>query len=518
MSENQKEVDFFNSAKDQERSKLKEEKQQRYQSFLKIGKQTLVSLGIVAVLGGGSVFGYKTYQAHIDDEIKAVETTVKSTDRAGVLGLIDKEKTVTQQTYAKNQLLINDFARYKDLIEVINFSNQVAIFNTNNAKLYKDTMERLNGDFQDVSKAYNALNGSRDDKIAEYLNSQDVKKLGEWNNNYQNKQFMYVGGLINLNKDLVKQLEFLDKTQAEIIENVQQRLKNKDYDLNAAQTAFTGQVNKDAQEQIDDLKNARLELEDTKAALKENDEDPNQIANILTDADVTNASDAMDQVKQEANNQITSDRAKVEALIAQANANNGNLPTQNQQPNTQSGQQTTVVNGVPTTQVVHVHSGPTFLDYYLMYSWMNSGSSTTVVNNYNTTNGAAPAVRSYRPVQALSNNTPYSIKNENSYLNKTLTQKADLTGNSALKSSLQKSSLAPKANINTLRAQIQTAKARAAQVRTTRASELSRMGYANSYEAGKAGTRGVSSKSSIATSRGSIARGSFGGHSGGFGG
>lgn len=470
---------FDNNFKKREAEKV--EKQAKFNSFLKMGRNTLVALLITAVGVGGTVAVYNLYQTRIDNKIANVESVVKNSNKEGVLGLISKEQSATQQTFAKNQLLINNFGSYKDLIEILSLGPTIAQIHANNAKLYKDTDIKLKQDNVQVSRVYSALEGSRDQKIAQFLDAgADIEKFNKWVSNFKNNQFMYVGGLVELNKDINKQLTFLEQTQNEIIKNVNDKIKSGNYDLNSALSKFYKDVDDETKEQIEDLNLAMLELHDTEQALKENGDNPNRITNLLSDEDVKKTTDALAAIRNEAFAQINSDKEKVQQLIAQANQNGGTLTTPvkvDPQPNSQ-----------PTTQVVH--TGPSFLDYYLMYSFMNMGNNTSSFNNgYN--QGLAAGQNRTTPVAALANSKPYSLKNESSYLNKSLNQKAN--NNAALRSGF--GNTAKTTDLKSIKSQIESARSRVAQVRSTRQSELSRMGYSNS-------TKNASSKSNISASRG----------------
>lgn len=539
MSDKQQETsfDFYGKKNDDLRRELDAQHKAQKESFFKIGKNALIAAGFLTVVAGTSVFGYNAYQSYIDDQIVKVEKSISSSNTNTILEHLKAEKTLAQQTFAKNQILINDFARYKDLIQVIGFGNQLALLNTQNAKVFKEVTTSFNADQESIERFLKATSGTRDEKIKEFLNDakgSDLSRFNVWQNNLKDNKPVYVNGLIDINQEIVKQHVFLAQTQKDIIDNVQQRLKNKDYDINAAQASFANQIKKDTEEDLSDLKQAKLELKDTEDALREDakeqlDSDDTdytsarnleKVSKILTDDDVNQAESALNTVQQEALSQLAQDKAKVDQLIAQANANNGNLSAP---PVANSTLANNVANNgmapQSSPQVVHVHSGPSFADYYLMYAFMNSGSSGTVNNNYynnSTPSSSFGNSNNYKPVPALAKSNPYSLKNSDSLLNRSLSDNTKVT---TAKNAVNKTTVS--SNIAALRTKIATAKTRAAQVRTTRAAELKRMGYANSYEAGKTGVSSRGAKSSIASSRGtkssvssarsSVSRGGFGG-------
>lgn len=489
--------DFYGKDQEDKRQAAIQEKKVRNESFLKIGKTALVSVGLATMIVGGSYGGYKAYQNNIDKKVAAVEQTVRANPKEGLVGFINKEKGVAQKMYLQNSLLITDHAKYKEVIEVMNFGNQLATKNATNARVFKETLASIDKDLTTVTSVYDTLNSSRDKKVKNFLDGgNDLKKFGEWSNSLKNNRFMYVGGLLTLNKDLTESLKTLEQTQKDIIEHVQQRVKNKDFDLNAAQGQISTNLVREANSEVTELQNIRQLIVAT-GDLAGEDKEGNllqatpKLQTMLTDEDVKSASDAMEVYKTEALSQIAQDRQKVEQMMSKISPDSAAaLALTGDKPAEKTAEK--------AAAPVVIHSGPSFLDYYMMYHWMNMSNS---MANNSAMNNNANNNHNYKPIPAVAKTNIYDLKNQNSHLNKTLSQTG--SGDSALKGATNTfgksgNAITAKPNLNMIRAQIDNARSKAMQANTVRASEMSRMKSLNAYEGGKS----FASKAQLAKSTG----------------
>lgn len=514
MSEQETKFDFSGKETLHKRQQEQAIKKQRYDAFMKVGKQALAGILAISVVTGGGVFGYNAYQAHVDKQIAQQETIIKAIPKGSIIGLIQKEQQVAVQTFTQNQLNINKFGQYKELIEVMKYQESLAQLNANNSKLYKDIVQKLKDDNNQVEKVYQSLNGTRDQKIAELLdNSTDIEKFNQWHQAVENRQFMYVGGLIDLGKDVNQRLAQMEQTQNDLIKDVQARLKSGDFNLDKASQMFSAQIMKESQDEINDYNSARDELNQAKQAVQQGGDNASNIAS-LNDNEVKDATDAMNAMKLVALQQVADDKQKVEDLISQASKNNGLLPqTQQQQATQVSG------NSPSSSTPIVVHTGPTFMDYYLMHTFLTAGSSN---NSYNSgysagfNAGSTSAASLNKP--AFNPSNAYSIKNESSLLNKSLAQNKTMSAN--MQKVLETNNLKNFKSVQSIRAQVDTSRLRMDRAMSTSMSELNRMGYTTSGKSSfsqKANSRmGIkaptssSGRSSISKSS-SISRGGFSG-------
>lgn len=507
------------------------------QRFLNVGKSTMIAAGLTLAVGATAVGGYKMYQSNIDSKIASAEVVVKASSADKILDFIGKEKIANEKTYISNQLLINQYGQLKDVVEVLNKQQEVANFQSRNTQVYNTITKSLNSDILSVNALYTANPKTRDEKIAAYIDTSNVGVAKKWEDAITTNQFVHIGNMMDLNKQIKGSLANIEQVKKDILDQVQARIKNGDFDLNAAQTQFSKDVIGQTQSQLNDINQAKKDLADLKNQSVQNEDgsvtrtDPNA-QNIITDKDLNDATDALNTYQNQAINQISGDRAKVEQLIAEAK--------QQQNAQQQTPVQTTVNGTNSNSNVVVVNRGPSFLDYYLMYSWMNATptvhhttinypSGSTYSNSNYQTRPVQVNTASYKPVNIPKPNM-YDMNNNNSYLNKQLERGSTFGNNSFGKSNdafkkvqqFEKS----KINISEIRAKIAESKVKVEQAKTVRATEMKKIETAktNKYDAAAAKSKSSNSNSSSfskpskSSSFGSSGSKSFGRSSGGFGG
>lgn len=460
-----------------------------YQKFLNVSKNSMIAIGISLAVGATAIGGYNIYQSNMDSKIAAAEGILKNASAPKIIEFIGKEKIANEKTYITNQLLINQYGTLKDVVEVLNKQQEVANFQSKNTKLYDSITKALNADIVAVDTLFKAPTKTREEKITAYIDNANIGAVKKWQDAIVTNQFVHIGNMMDLNKQIKNSLANIEQVKKDILEQVQSRIKNGDFDLNAAQTEFSKNVVGQTQAQISELNQAKKDLNELKNQSVENADgsitkaDPNT-QNIITDKDLNEAGEALNIYQNQAINQISGDREKVEQLIAQAK--------QQQIPSN-------VSNNAHNPNVVVVNNGPSFLDYYLMYSWMNSGSRNTVThttvnypsehsnykaqsrqnNNINTSN--------YKPVN-IPKPKMYDLNNNNSYLNKQLERSPILNNNKFGKSSDAikkfKQYEKTKVSITEIRAKIAESKVKVEQAKGVRAREIKRIETAktNKYE------------------------------------
>ena len=456
--------DFYGKKEESKRVLESKNKEEKFAKFKKMAI-TSVAIGLsVAALATASNFIYNSYQESINEKIVAVETVVKKTPKDNILNLIEKEKLAVKKTFANNQLAINDYAKYKDLIDVLNLGGSLGIKNANNAKLQKDSLQFLNVDEKSINLVSSTLTDTRDKKIDVFLKGEDINKYKQWSENVKSNNFMYVGGLINLNKEINKELSYLEDAKQEIIKTVNDKIKTKSYNLDTAQGAITGKIASDFASEISELKNIRKEVKGTESD------------SILTDKDVSEAELAMADLQSVATTKIKEDRATVEAMITKAAT-----ATPQVQTNTAN----------TTTQTHQSSGGLSFLDYYLIHHWMTAGSTSSAYNSgYNAALASKSSVGSsldsnrpttpYAAVISKSSNNLYDFKKHDSYLSKSMNKSANsnFNANSLSKvgtlSSMEKmrSLNANKIDVGALRAKMEMAKTKSIQASNMRKAEV----------------------------------------------
>lgn len=453
--------DFYD--KQQEKNRVLNEKS-KAEKFVKFKKMAITSLAIslsIVVLTTASSFTYLSYQDNINKKIVAVETVIKQNPKENILNLIEREKVAVKKNFANNQLAINDYAKYKDLVDILKLGSSLGIKNANNAKLQKDSLQFLNADEKSINLVSDALTQTRDKKINILLKGEDIKKYNQWSESVNLNNFMYVGGLINLNKEINKELAYLEDATQDIIKTVNDKIKTKSYNLDAAQGVIAGKVASDVASEISGLKNIRKEIKGTESD------------SILTDKDVSEAEVAMADLQSAVTSKIKEDRTTVESMIAKAADTPISTATQTPTSTRQSS------------------GGLTFLDYYLIHHWMSAGSTSSAYSSgYNNAlaskSGIASSLDSSKPVNpyvaTMSKNPAnlYDFKNSDSYLNKSMDKSAtsNFNANSLSKtgslSSLDKVKgfNANKIDVGALRAKMEMAKSKSIQASNMRSAEV----------------------------------------------
>lgn len=475
-SDKKNQFDFY--GKKEEGKRLLDEKNKE-EKFSKFKKMAITSIAIalsVTALATSSAFIYNNYQEGINQKIVAVETVVKQNPKENILNLIEKERNVVKKTFASNQLAINEYAKYKDLVDVLNLGGSLGIKNTNNSKLQKDSLQFLNADEKSINLVSSTITESRNKKIDVFLNGEDIKKYNKWSENVKTNNFMYVGGLINLNKEITKELSYLEDAKQDIIKTVNAKIKTKDYSLDVAQGAITKKLASDVASELNDLKNIRKEVKGTESD------------SILTDKDVSEAEDAMTALQSQATTKIKEDRSTVEAMIAKAD-------TANQVP-VQSTNQSASYN-----QTRQSSGGLTFMDYYLINHWMTAGSaSSSYSSGYNAGVNNSLASNNNRPatpyVAAISNSSSnlYDFKKHDSYLNKSMDKSANFNANNLSKAGVlssvdkMRSLNANKVDVGALRAKMEMAKTKSIQASNMRSASVGKANMSGSNSVAKSGS------------------------------
>lgn len=86
-------------------------------------------------------------------------------------------------------------------------------------------------------------------------------------------QFVHMGNMMDLNKQIKGSLDNFEQVKKDIVENVQARIKAGDFDLNAAQAEFSGNLQKQTQSQLNELNQAKKDLADLKNQSVENEDE-----------------------------------------------------------------------------------------------------------------------------------------------------------------------------------------------------------------------------------------------------
>ena len=403
---------------------------------------------------------------------------------------------------------------------MLNKQSEVLQYQNQNKNLYNKISQSLNEDLMNINKLFTIDTSSRNAKISEYLDTNDIDVAKKWDNAILTNQFVHIGNMIDLNHNIKGSVENLQQVKNDIVQHVQERIKNGDFDLNAAQNKFSQDIKGQTSSQLNELTQAQKDLAELKnQQVQTEDEDGNPVVvssdpnaqNIITNKDITDAQNALGSYQDAAIYQVSNDRNKLEQLIAEAKQ-------QSNQNNNQQQPQNVIVNQ-NQPQVVVVHDrGPSFLDYYLMYSWMNATPSTTVYHTTTVYNNRTPNVN-YKPINIPKNNM-YDMNNNNSYLNKQLSKPtfayANGNGNFGKPNDALQKIQKSKVNISEIRNKIAATKTKIETAKTVKMNEVSKLSAAKTNKYDSSINKSSSFKSNKSSFSSSKSTSSFR-SSGGFG-
>ena len=198
-----------------------------FSKFLNVSKNAMMATGVALALGITGVGGYKMYQSNIDAKLVKAEAIVAASTSTKIIDFIGKEKVANEKIYINNQMLINQFGQYKEVIEVLNKQSDVLNFQNRNTSTYNTISQALNNDILAVNKLYSVDLKSRDAKIAEFLDTDHVQVAKKWEDAIVTNQFVHMGNMMDLNKQIKGSLDNFEQVKKDIVENVQARIKDR---------------------------------------------------------------------------------------------------------------------------------------------------------------------------------------------------------------------------------------------------------------------------------------------------
>lgn len=334
--------------------------------------KNFIKIGIVLVLALG--FGAKTlYNNHIekqDAEIAQKEEVLKATPISQIKAAMQKERNNAQEMNAENLVLISKYTKYPELIKLLKYNNNLASHMKNNTVFLQNVNNSIAADEAKIEQLQKALN--RDEKVSVFLNGDSFSIYNKWLQSMKANTYVYSGQLNNLNNTIAGEIKILESTQQEIMKTVRDRIKAKDFSLDAAQASFASDLRKEKEKEISELTSLKKELEGTEES------------GSFTTADMQSVTTDLNQLEDETMAQIKQDREKLDKLLAE----NGAAPTA-----------TSVAANTAATQQTNQNSN-SFPTYLLMYHWMMSGSNYNAGYNAGMSSAVASSFRS---------NAPYSM-------------------------------------------------------------------------------------------------------------
>lgn len=336
---------------------------EKHKNFIKLG-----IILVIALSAGGKTL-YNNHIQRQDAEIAQKEEMVKSTPLARIKEAMQKEKAFAQQVNAENLVLVSKYTKYPDLIKILKYNNNLAGHMKNNTVFLQNTNNSIAADEGKIDRIQKAI--SRDDKVEVYLNGNNFEAYNKWVQSIKTGDYVYANQLVNLNTTIEGEIKILENTQQEIMKTVKERIKAKDFSLDAAQASFAADLRKEKDKEINELASLKKELEGTEES------------NSFTAADMQSVTGDLNHLEDETMAQIKQDREKLDKLLAE------------------NGAATTLAsNGAAANTVAHQQTTSNFPTYLLMYHWMMSGSNYNAGYNAGVNSAVASSFR---------NSAPYSM-------------------------------------------------------------------------------------------------------------
>lgn len=369
--EQEKNFDFTFDNFNKPKKVVEPPKPSKYKEFIKMGATTLAVVGLVGAIGFGVHSYNEKIKAEQDQSIAVKEQSFKSGNISAIQTKIENEKEFTNKAFAKNQILISRYAQYPELVKLLQLNTNLANYMQNNSKLLKESTTKLNDDSKKIAELQQAT--TRDQKVDTYLKKDNFTTFEKWSAIVNKDQTMYTGGLTSLNKSINSDLDMLENTKNEITNKVKERLKAKDFDLNKAQSEFTGQISKEKNKEITEYTAIKNELSGTDSE------------NEFSNKDLQEAQVQLDQIETETTTQIKKDRETIEKLIAEV------APATPTPAAAQPAAQSSASNN--------------FATYLLLSHWMSAGSTA----NYGAGYQAGVAAANSPAQAAMARSNPYSM-------------------------------------------------------------------------------------------------------------
>ncbi len=413
------------------------QKQKSKENFLKFGALILSSSIAFGAIGVGV---YK-YDQHVDNSVSQASSNIKNNYQK-VMDQINKESLATKKKFTENQINIAAFAKYKDVIEVLGLQSQIGALDTQNTQAFTTSLQGLGGDKESINQMNQIFNGQNKSQKYDAIDSDAFKNLQQWKDFTDKGIFKYYGSLTAAANNINAQMTDLEMMKKVIVQSVQQTLRDPNFNLEAtlaqSKSLHTQSLLADITAQTSELSSARSEIAGT------------EFDNVFPEEKYKEALTAFNEVSVAGVDQIQTDLAVVRQLALSQQAKDKSGISEKQEESTAQ----------PTNQVVHVHSGPSFADYYLMHTWMSSSpsyqsSTTSAISNLAGKDQArAPSLNKNLGQINNMSKASYHISNDSSILSKSISGT-----NTSGSVQAAKAAISSKPNMATIRASINNAKA-----------------------------------------------------------
>jgi len=186
-------------------------------------KNPFIKMGITAfILMAGASAAYLYPKNTIPDTSPTYakeQALVKSTPTQQVENLMLREEKTINSYYSENKKLLQQYSNYTQIVQALNYQAKYTSKYNANEKIFTESLENLKKDKKIIESM------THNPKKEIFSNEENLKVFKNWTDKNAYRQYIYAYQSIELNTDIKKDLEFLDKTQKEVAQAVKAKIK-----------------------------------------------------------------------------------------------------------------------------------------------------------------------------------------------------------------------------------------------------------------------------------------------------
>lgn len=355
-------------------------------AFKQLG-QLAVQHAVAIAVGASLIFGgVNVYDSHVESTVQKNQQIVVSQSQdlsTSLSNLQNKNKTFYENNLKMLEKLQADSEILKqtgilDIEQAIKENQQAYDKATQETEKYIGLVQRLE-QFKDLP--------AKDDTAKFYFYKDEATM--EAFNSASSSSLALHQEIAKQHMNLVRATQLLTNVKQEVVEIIKEKLTSKDFDLSKARENFKSKV-------AEGIHDQKAEVSEMRKAIQDNG------GKSIEDIDLESldkADKAIDSLEKVAEEEILKDETMVSGMIKDLQGG--------QLANLESS-----IQNSPQQQASTHHSGPSFLQYYLLSQWLNNSN---VSNMHSSTNNTSMH-------QQFNNYQPYDIRNSNSHLSSKVEQ------------------------------------------------------------------------------------------------
>jgi hypothetical protein len=212
----------------------------------KFNKISLKTLPKHVIVGGGiaaslllSIGGYQLYEHVMDERVKENTVLMQSTNLNEVISVLTTEKSNLESIYKKSTETSSEFSKYSDVITTLNLGEDISRKTSSTKSIYTSINDKLTQDSIVLNKIYNPKL-SKEQLKEELKDSGDFSILSKYVLAKNAKQAVYTSELEKSQLELEKSLNKVIEIQHEVVDKVDENIKNQNLNPSIIATATDG--------------------------------------------------------------------------------------------------------------------------------------------------------------------------------------------------------------------------------------------------------------------------------------